>query len=137
MPMIVIFFIFKLHKDVSALEMEVAYVVQQNNSGQSLLEKVTRGEVLMLLPLADSKALNAESIVHVLGFCVACSDNSVALGRVGVYTLPCGHNYHPMCFSYWIEIHIVCATSTCESIIPMSIQTMLLNIGIMVLMYPS
>ena len=124
--MIVLFFICKLQKDVSSLEMEVAYVVQQNNFCQSLLEKVTRGKVLMLLPLANSKALNTESMVYVPGLCVACSDKFASHGMVGVYTLPCKHNYHLLCFDYWIEIHTICATSTCESIIPKSIQTMLL-----------
>lgn len=120
-----------MQKEVSVLESEAGHVLRQSNFCQSLLEKVKRGEVLVLLPTLDLRAPNSESVVHVPGFCVACGEMLATPDIVVVYTLACGHGYHPLCFAHWVEIESECAGEYCERKIPKSAQTLLLNKGML------
>ena len=120
---------FELQKEVSALEREERDASQQEIFCHSLLQNVERGHLPMLLPTADVFALELEDIVQVPGFCAACSEMLAGCGAVGVYTLVCGHQYHPICFSHWVDGEKECADSTCEVKISKSAQSWLANNG--------
>ena len=56
-------------------------------------------------------------MVHVPRFCVTCSEMLASCGILDVYMLVCGHQYHPIFFSSWVDGEEECVYPTCEGMI--------------------
>ena len=117
--------------EVSHLETKERTNMQQFRFCESLLEQVKKGDTILLLPLSNIQAFNSEGIVNLLGFCVACGEPFAAPDVLCVYTLACGHQYHPLCFAHWVGAEKLCAHASCNRSVPDSAQSMLVHTGML------
>ena len=88
--------------------MEERAAMRHSTFCQNLLHKVEAGQLPVLLPVADVRVFEKDDIVNVPGFCTACGERLSGYGAVGVYTLTCGHKYHPICFAHWLGNEAEC-----------------------------
>ena len=89
-----------MQDELSTLEMEERAAMRHSTFCQNLLHKVEAGQLPVLLPVANVRVFEKDDIVNVPGFCTACGERLSGYGAMGVYTLTCGHKYHPICFAH-------------------------------------
>ena len=103
--------------------------MRQSNFCQNLLKTAEAGKLPVLLPVADARVFEKDDIVNVPGLCTACGERLSGYGAVGVYTLPCGHEYHPICFAHWLGNEAECVGWLCKGKLTKSAQCWILCSG--------
>lgn len=120
---------FVVQKELIDLAASEATCAAQVTFCESLLERVKRGESMLLCPTAGKHGSHSQAKVTIPGACAACGLGFVASEVVCVYTLACGDAYHALCFAGWAGSERVCANPSCKQNVPESAKSMLLYDG--------